>query len=194
MVGCGNSRLSEDMFKDGYTNITNIDHSQTVIKQMQELYRDKCPEFVFKQMDARNMGFADGMFDCVIDKACFDAVLCADGQPNTDSLVNHIHRVLSPEGVYICVSYGVPEKRMKYFAKRDYEWTVFTHKAPKPVISTCATNAPVDPSNPDNFHYIYIMRKPQKPEPSKPATAEKSEKPEKVTEKSEKETPPEEAK
>lgn len=53
-VGCGNSRklrklttlgLSEEMFDEGYQNITNIDISQVVIKSMQEKYKDKGPNF-----------------------------------------------------------------------------------------------------------------------------------------------------
>ena len=39
MVGCGNSRLSEDMFDEGYTTITNIDVSRVVIEQMIARYR-----------------------------------------------------------------------------------------------------------------------------------------------------------
>eukprot|EP00352_Strombidinopsis_acuminata_P008272 CAMPEP_0176374618 /NCGR_PEP_ID=MMETSP0126-20121128/26895_1 /TAXON_ID=141414 ORGANISM="Strombidinopsis acuminatum, Strain SPMC142" /NCGR_SAMPLE_ID=MMETSP0126 /ASSEMBLY_ACC=CAM_ASM_000229 /LENGTH=77 /DNA_ID=CAMNT_0017735289 /DNA_START=29 /DNA_END=262 /DNA_ORIENTATION=- len=31
-IGCGNSRLSEEMYEDGYQNIINIDISFTVIK------------------------------------------------------------------------------------------------------------------------------------------------------------------
>lgn len=30
MAGCGNSRLSEDMFEDGYANLSNIDISRVV--------------------------------------------------------------------------------------------------------------------------------------------------------------------
>ena len=65
-VGCGNSRLTEDMFEDGdvfflspfnilatlpilspwliflgYSSITNIDISRVVIEQMMERYREK---------------------------------------------------------------------------------------------------------------------------------------------------------
>ena len=39
MVGCGNSRLSEDMFDDGFTTLTNIDVSRVVIDQMAARYR-----------------------------------------------------------------------------------------------------------------------------------------------------------
>ena len=35
--------LSEDMYKDGYQTVTNIDVSPTVIKQMQEHYKESIP-------------------------------------------------------------------------------------------------------------------------------------------------------
>jgi hypothetical protein len=34
VVGAGNSRMSEEMFEEGYTNIANIDISLTVTKAM----------------------------------------------------------------------------------------------------------------------------------------------------------------
>jgi hypothetical protein len=62
-VGAGNSRkfccdfdflgLSEEMFDEGYQHITNIDISFTVVKQMQDLYREKYPTLTYKQMDVR---------------------------------------------------------------------------------------------------------------------------------------------
>lgn len=42
MVGCGNSRLSEDMFDEGFTTITNIDVSRVVIDLMIARYRYVC--------------------------------------------------------------------------------------------------------------------------------------------------------
>ena len=32
MLGCGNSKMSEDMYEDGYENILNVDVSDIVIK------------------------------------------------------------------------------------------------------------------------------------------------------------------
>ena len=163
MLGCGNSKMSEEMFEDGYRNITNVDISFTVIKQMQELYKEKYPEMLFKQMDARNLQFEDGTYDAIIDKACFDSILCGDGSgPNSEAMLNHVHRVLSPEGVYICITYGVPENRVNYFNKKEYEWTVFTQKAAKPTISTSTVISAGEKDDNKNFHFIYIMRKPQK--------------------------------
>jgi EEF1A lysine methyltransferase 4 len=34
MVGAGNSRLSEDMYDDGFTSLTNIDASRVCIDQV----------------------------------------------------------------------------------------------------------------------------------------------------------------
>ena len=102
--------LSEEMYEEGYEHITNIDISFTVIKQMTELYKEKCPSMVFKQMDVRSLQFEDGTFDCVVDKGTFDSILCGDGSaPNSEQMLNEIYRVLSPTGVYICISYGIPE-------------------------------------------------------------------------------------
>lgn len=50
--------MSEEMFDDGYENITNIDISQTSIKAMLEKYKDKGPNFKFIQMDVRAMDLA----------------------------------------------------------------------------------------------------------------------------------------
>lgn len=38
-LGCGNSPLMEDMFKEGYHLITNLDFSKTVIDQMSTRHR-----------------------------------------------------------------------------------------------------------------------------------------------------------
>ena len=40
MAGCGNSRLSEEMYEDGYRSITNIDISRVVVDQMAARCRD----------------------------------------------------------------------------------------------------------------------------------------------------------
>lgn len=36
MVGCGNSKLSEDMYDDGFTNIISTDISDVVIDQLKQ--------------------------------------------------------------------------------------------------------------------------------------------------------------
>ena len=43
MVGCGNSKLSDQMWKAGYRNIVNIAISPSVIEQMKKAF----PEMVW---------------------------------------------------------------------------------------------------------------------------------------------------
>lgn len=38
-MGAGNSLLSEEMYKEGYKNITNIDFSEIVVDDMQTKYK-----------------------------------------------------------------------------------------------------------------------------------------------------------
>ena len=151
--------MSEEMYEDGYEHITNIDISLTVIGQMTELYKDKCPNMVFKTMDVRSLQFDEGVFDCVVDKGTFDSILCGDGSgPNSEQALSEIYRVLSPTGVYICISYGVPDQRECYFRNSQYDWDLTVHTVAKPTISTSAIVTTED-KDPKNFHYIYVCIK-----------------------------------
>ena len=67
MSGCGNSRLSEDMYEDGFQSIANIDISRVVIDQMIEKYKEK-PALTFQQMNVCSLEFPDEQFEGVIAK------------------------------------------------------------------------------------------------------------------------------
>jgi 2-polyprenyl-3-methyl-5-hydroxy-6-metoxy-1,4-benzoquinol methylase len=41
VLGCGNAEFSEDMYSDGYSDIYNIDISESVIQLMQERNKEK---------------------------------------------------------------------------------------------------------------------------------------------------------
>ena len=69
-------------------------------------------------MDVLDMKFKNGEFDIVLDKGTLDSVLCGDNSaPNVDKMLNEVYRVLSPNGIYICVTYGVEEQRKDYFVR-----------------------------------------------------------------------------
>ena len=74
-------------------------------------------------------------------------------------MLNEVHRVLSPHGIYINITYGVPEQRLQYFNRKEYDWTVFTQKVAEPTISTSAVVVAGEKDDNKNFHFIYIMRK-----------------------------------
>ena len=78
VIGCGNSELSENMYDDGLTNITNIDISSIAIEQMTKRSMAR-PHMVYKAMDACKMdAFADGAFNLVVDKSTMDSLLCSE--------------------------------------------------------------------------------------------------------------------
>lgn len=128
----------------------------------QEIYKDDYPNFVFRQMDVRSMAFKDGTFDCVIDKALLDAVVCSDGAAgNCQQMLSEIHRVLSPTGVYICITHGEEKQRKKYLKNvKKYNWDRIKHMVQKPGIGNNVKELKV-PKEDDkkNFHFVYICRK-----------------------------------
>jgi EEF1A lysine methyltransferase 4 len=74
-------------------------------------------------MDARAMEFEDGSFDVSLDKGTLDAVLCGESShTNAQKMISEVHRVLAPTGIYIVISYGLPEHRLAYLEKAEYDW------------------------------------------------------------------------
>ena len=157
-VGCGNSRLSEEMYDDGFLNSINIDISQVVVKAMQEKYRDKT-SMRYLHMDCRNMEFEDKTFDAAVDKGTLDAILCGENSTaHAQKLISEVYRVLSPTGVYIVVSYGQPPHRYPYLDKPEFNWEITVHQVQKPTIASNAALATDDKDQP-NVHYIYVCKK-----------------------------------
>ncbi|CAH0726326.1 unnamed protein product, partial [Brenthis ino] len=104
--GCGNSSLSADLYDVGYRNITNIDVSEVVIKQMNavNVHRTNM-KFIF--MDALNTTFENDEFNVVLDKGTLDALM-PDDLEETNIRINkyfaEIKRILKMGGRFICIS------------------------------------------------------------------------------------------
>jgi len=148
MVGCGNALMSEDMVRDGFNNLVNIDISSVVIKKMQE----RNPHMTWITMDVTNMRtFEDASFDVVFDKGTLDAILCGDDSMNVaHRMLREIHRVLKPGGVFIDVTYGTPATRMHHLQRPGvFKWTIETR--------TIAKNE--ERGIPGDCHYVYICTK-----------------------------------
>ncbi|XP_041780407.1 eEF1A lysine and N-terminal methyltransferase homolog [Anopheles merus] len=107
VVGCGNSKLSMDLYDVGFKKITNIDISPVVIKQMQEANRLNRPEMTWNQMDATAMTFPNETFSVVLDKGTLDALFTDESTTVVTMVRNYfaeIGRVLRPAGRYVCIS------------------------------------------------------------------------------------------
>ena len=113
MVGCGNSKMSEEMAKDGYPLIDNMDVSNVVLEKMREQYNKGYPGFEFTAMDATNMNYRENSFDVCVDKGTFDALACGPDRTVIRNLMREMLRVASHSVVVI--SSGTPDRRMNYF-------------------------------------------------------------------------------
>ena len=92
-------------------------------------YEKTHPQLKFAKADVRHLSevqddekqevYHADTYDAVIDKACLDSVLCADySGPNGKLFLGNVNRVLNDQGVYISISYGVPNSRMKAFVPK----------------------------------------------------------------------------
>ena len=160
-IGCGNSKLSEDLSEEGYEDITNTDFSTKVITIMEQTYKEKFPKMKFKVVDVLDMKeFQTGTFNTVLDKGTLDCILCGDcSVPNAAKMMAEVFRVLAPGGHYMVITYGDPEYRKKYLETQP--WASLTvDKLAKPSAAVSSTiNA--DENDLKNFHYIYTMAKPK---------------------------------
>ena len=151
VVGCGNSTLSAELYNDGYTCITNLDFSRTLIEKWQEKYE------AFEEMDFLELDLCQPLdvidedsFDMVIDKATLDSILWGQHiQERVTIMMNNIYRILAPGGVYICVSNGPPETREHIFKMKD--WSIERGEIPiRDDLHTEDSNA---------CHYVYVLTK-----------------------------------
>ncbi|KAF8719866.1 hypothetical protein HU200_024627 [Digitaria exilis] len=133
MIGCGNSLLSEDMAKDGYEDIVNIDISSVVIEQMREKHKE-IQQLTYMQMDVRYMSFfGDESFDCVLDKGTLDAMMCADDAPDGASkMLAEVARLLRPHGIYLLITYGAPTERVPILNLAGCGWSIALYIMPTP--------------------------------------------------------------
>ncbi|TFK74971.1 S-adenosyl-L-methionine-dependent methyltransferase [Pluteus cervinus] len=127
MLGCGNSKLSEEMWEDGYRNIVNIDYSSVVVQKMRERHKVSRPEMSWLEMDVRDLKFDDDSFDVAIDKGTMDAMLAVKGDvwnpagevvENCSKEVEETIRVLRKHGgLFIYLTFGQPHFRRKYLTR-----------------------------------------------------------------------------
>ena len=155
-LGCGNSRLSEELSEEGYEDITNIDFSTKVITIMEEKCKAKFPKMSFKVMDVLDMKeFQDEEFNVVFDKALLDSVLCGENALDTvKNMMKEIYRVLVDEGFYIIVSNSDESTRKELFDENLWEYNFCEIGKPTKIIVIDEKD-----KDPKNFHYIYILKK-----------------------------------
>jgi len=114
MLGCGNSKLGEEMILEGNFKgpIIQVDVSSSVVESM----RQRCNELVskgsmsFVHDDATELSaFRDGMVDACLDKGLIDAIFCAEDFQQLTQIQKTISRILRPGGSFVFFSFSRPE-------------------------------------------------------------------------------------
>ncbi len=170
-VGCGTSKLAEDLYIDEIRNVTNIDFSENAIKIMEDRYKEQKVEMKYKKMNVTNMEeFTNESFNVVFDKALLDSVLCGENAlPIVDKMINEIYRVMVNGGFYIIISNGNEETRKNLFNPEMWEYKMLEIEKPSKVVV-------LDEKDPKNYHYIYILTKKVKEEEEKKEEEEEEKK------------------
>jgi SAM-dependent methyltransferase len=160
VVGCGNSRLAEDMVRDGWTGgIVGVDWSPIVIDQMEAMYSPEYLQRILMNESMRHgrnasnqsgsfpllefrcanvlegLPFDDGTFDLILCKGVFDAVISSSAS-NARLLNQECHRLLqSNHGSMVIITHGNPESRIVFFENPNDEWwsEVGIHTLAKPI-------------------------------------------------------------
>lgn len=151
-LGCGNSQLCEEMYRDGITEVTCIDFSAVAVEKMQKRLEAKgYKEIKVLEADMLDLPFNDECFDVVIEKGTMDVLFVNSGDPwnprpetvaQVKAMLEGVHRVLKPDGIFISISFGQPHFRRPLFDAPDFTWSVEW--------STFG----------DGFHYFfYVLRK-----------------------------------
>ncbi|CAL0329418.1 unnamed protein product [Lupinus luteus] len=178
IVGCGNAAMSEDMVKDGYQDIMNVDISSVAIQMMATKYHH-IPQLKYMQMDVRDMSFfSDDSFDAVIDKGTLDSLMCGTDAPiSAAQMLGEVSRLLKPGGTYMLITYGDPTVRMPHLSRPVYNWKITLYNIPRPGFqkpgSSSSRKSYLEPipltekgllpadfvlEDPDS-HFIYVCRK-----------------------------------
>ncbi|KAL8258500.1 hypothetical protein R6Q59_026453 [Mikania micrantha] len=130
--GCGNSRLSEQLYDAGFRCITNIDFSKVVIGDMLKRNVRSRPCMRWRVMDMTSMQFADKSFDIVLDKGGLDALMEPELGPTLGTqYVSEVKRVLKDGGKFICLTLGESHVLGMFFPKFRYGWKINIHVLPQ---------------------------------------------------------------
>ena len=145
--GCGNSKLSSDLYDAGYEEVTNVDFSPTCVREMLVQNVRKRPKMRWLVMDMTDMKqFKDESFDYVVDKGSLDALMGdaedTEGTRSGHKFLSEVKRVMSRDegAAYVIVTLSqdhVLETILHAFSSlatdnntSDTKWKVTMHSIP----------------------------------------------------------------
>ncbi|GAB2221750.1 hypothetical protein Drorol1_Dr00012938 [Drosera rotundifolia] len=129
--GCGNSRMSEELYDAGFRGITNVDFSKVVISDMLRRNVRERPGMRWRVMDMTALQFEDGTFDVVLDKGGLDALMEPElGSTLGNQYLSEVKRVLKFGGKFICLTLAESHVLGLLFPKFRVGWKMVLHSLP----------------------------------------------------------------
>ncbi|KAI5661004.1 hypothetical protein M9H77_20327 [Catharanthus roseus] len=154
-LGCGNSQLCEELYKDGITELTCIDLSAVAVEKMKRKLLSKgYQEIRALVADMLDLPFGNESFDVIVEKGTMDVLFVDSGDPwnpkpetveKVMAMLQQAHRVLKPDGIFISITFGQPHFRHPFFKAPEFTWSVEWKTFG------------------DGFHYfVYVLKKGQR--------------------------------
>ncbi|KAH8051095.1 methyltransferase [Aureococcus anophagefferens] len=127
--------------RDGYTSLFNVDISRVVVDEMAMRY-----ESISKKIKKKKKKKGEASMKEIKmyrgrprrHPAVLDALYCSEVPgKQTHKYLQEMDRILTPEGLFFCVSFGLPENRLDKIEDTDEEsdgflaWEVEVHAIPK---------------------------------------------------------------
>eukprot|EP00927_Polykrikos_kofoidii_P001191 TRINITY_DN10434_c0_g1_i1.p1 TRINITY_DN10434_c0_g1~~TRINITY_DN10434_c0_g1_i1.p1 ORF type:complete len:253 (+),score=57.35 TRINITY_DN10434_c0_g1_i1:93-851(+) len=128
-IGCGNSRVAEVMADTGFTDVTSVDVSPSVIEANKAKYEGN-PALKFVVGDVFAMkDFKTNTFDAALDKGTWDAI----AKKKSKDMLKEVRRVLKKSAVYLVLTFSKPENALDYLLDWRVNWKVeYFVKTPNP--------------------------------------------------------------
>ncbi|CAH9126137.1 unnamed protein product [Cuscuta epithymum] len=133
-LGCGNSQMCEELYRDGITELTCIDLSPIAVEKMKNRLLSKgFKEIKVLEADMLDLPFDDQCFDVVIEKGTMDVLFVDSGDPwnphpvtvdRVTKMLKEVHRVLKHNGIFISIAFGQPHFRRCFFNNPEFTWSV----------------------------------------------------------------------
>jgi len=119
-VGCGYGRTLNELYNQGFKNLTGIDYSQGMINRGLRLY----PHLNLIKNDGNTIPFPDNEFDAVILLAVLTSSYDDKEQEN---LISEISRVLNEDGILYVNDYllNQDERNLKRYKKYENKYGAY---------------------------------------------------------------------
>lgn len=125
-AGCGNSELIQNLVDDGFEEVVGVDFSRVAIDQLKKRCEDY-PEIELMCLNMQDTNLPENSFDCIIDKGLLDSLVC--NVQSVTAVANYmaeVERILVEDGIFICISMGAPDERLKFIEHYDIDMPNFT--------------------------------------------------------------------